>query len=321
MEKNKNKKLKVAVIREELVELTGDAISALVLNQAVLAHSSTEKMDEGTEEMINNLISMGQVDMANQIKETSLRDGWFYKSPNSFFKEIMISSRSTVKRRLEDLVEKGWLIKGGQFFKEIKNKKGEVIEHSWWKVNIPKLRKDLFLLGYALHGYSIWSPEEENQQSVDNLEDPVHHEQGGVHHEQGGVHSEHGPVHDEHQHRLLNIDNYKDNLIDLKDVVNQEKQFTKNLIDICNSFYKDYAPGRWSKKQWVTIVQAYVDEFIRDKRYKQVKEENFNNYIKSSFDNIARKHDIKYGKAEPRFKPGYEFQNAPKDDDYDDLPF
>ena len=196
MTKNKNKKLKVAVIREELVELTGDAISALILNQSVLAHDSTEEMDKGTKEVVENLISAGQTEMAEQLQETSLRDGWFYKSPNSFYKEIMISSRSTVKRRLGELVEKGWLIKGGQFFKQLKNKKGEVIEDSWWKVNISKLRKDLFMLGYALYGYPIWSPDEE-------ATEPDQSEQGGVHHEQGGVHHEQGGVHHEHQHRLL----------------------------------------------------------------------------------------------------------------------
>ena len=168
----KEQEIKVAVIREELVELTGDAISALILNQSVLAHDSTEEMDKGTKEVVENLISAGQTEMAEQLQETSLRDGWFYKSPNSFYKEIMISSRSTVKRRLGELVEKGWLIKGGQFFQTVKNKKGEVIEDSWWKVNISKLRKDLFMLGYALYGYPIWSPDEE-------ATEPDQSEQGG----------------------------------------------------------------------------------------------------------------------------------------------
>jgi hypothetical protein len=104
-------------------------------------------------------------------------------------------------------------------------------------------------------------------------------------------------------------------------VVNQEKQLTKNIIDICNSFYSTYAPGRWSKKQWVTLIQYYVDGFMRDNKQKEIKEKNWDKYIESSIKTIARKHDIKYGKAEPRFLPGTEYRNAPKDENYDDLPF
>jgi hypothetical protein len=224
----KNKRLKVAVIREELVELTGDATSAVILNQAVLAHNSIEKMDESTQEFVENLIKQGNYQLAEQAKKNK-RDGWFYKSPNSFFKEIMISSRSTVKRRLESLVESGLLIKGGQgVFSDIET------EHTWWKVNIPKLRRDLWKLGYALHGYPIWSDEEELNYPVHHEQGGVHHEQGGVHHEQGGVHHEQGGVHHGHQHRLLH-----------RELIDYNKEYTKiddddRNFEINNLAFKEF---------------------------------------------------------------------------------
>lgn len=296
----KNKPLKVAVIREELVELTGDAITALILNQAIVSHNSTVKMDEGTQESIDNLISMGQVEMAKQLEETVLREGWFYKSPNSFYKEIMISSRSTVKRRLEILTENGYLIKGGQFFKQMTNKKGDVIEDSWWKVNIHKIRKDLFKLGYALNGYPIWSVEEETSENFA----PVHYEQGGVHSEQGvstmnrGVSTmNRGHVHHEHQHRLLNIDNNKDNIIE-NNLVNNEPS-ENELVELCNQYYAEFSPGRWSKKQWLTMVNKYVQEFITYKKFKEVDKEKWDSYIYNSIKNMAYKKDLKKGKVNP----------------------
>src|SRR5690625_2750267 len=126
----KNNKLKVAVIRQELVELTGDAIEALLLNQAVYHHESVKSMDEPLERTIEQLIRNGNTDTVEELEE-NLRGGWFYKSANDFHKEIMISSRPTVQRRLQSLVEKGYLIKGGQYLKESIKGAGD---RNWWKV-------------------------------------------------------------------------------------------------------------------------------------------------------------------------------------------
>lgn len=114
-----------------------------------------------------------------------------------------------------------------------------------------------------------------------------------------------------------NKDYYTENTS--KDVVNQEPPLTKKLIDTCNEFYSEFAPGRWSKKQWVTIIQSYVEGFINDNRIHEVKD--LKGYIKASLKGIAYKHDLKFGKIQPVFPRGMEYQNAPKDEDYDDLPY
>lgn len=238
MKKNKNKKLKVAVIREELVELTGDAIAALILNQAILAHESTVNMDETWKQQIEFLKSQGQHEAAKLLKE-NCRNGWFYKSPNDFYKEIMISSRTTVIRRLDHLTENGWMEKGGQFFRE-EYVNGQLVESTWWRVNIEKIRKDLAKLGYALNGYEIWT---EQEQSAETFVPPVHCEQGGVHCEQGGVHGEQGGVHGEHQHRLLHRLLTKTTNIDLSssssssDEVNSKKMAVEEIDNMLREKY------------------------------------------------------------------------------------
>ena len=244
MKKNKNKKLKVAVIREELVELTGDAIAALILNQAILAHESTVNMDETWKQQIEFLESQGQYEAAKLLKE-NCRDGWFYKSPNDFYKEIMISSRTTVIRRLEHLTENGWMEKGGQFVRE-EYVNGQLVESTWWRVNIEKIRKDLAKLGYALNGYEVWT---EQEQSAETFVPPVHCEQGGVHSEQGGVHSEQGGVHSEHQHRLLTKTTNKDfkSSSSSSDEVNSKKMAVEEIDNMLREKYNHIPQEEFEK--------------------------------------------------------------------------
>ena len=73
---------------------------------------------------------------------------------------------------------------------------------------------------------------------------------------------------------------------DLK-IVNKE-----SIIDFCNSLYTKYSIGRWSKQQWNTLI----DNFVNETNWKDVNYPKA--YIIDVLETIAYKHDFKYGKVE-----------------------
>lgn len=71
--------MSVAVLRKELVEVTGDPISALILNQMIFC-----------------------------AERCSRAGGWFYKASGDLASELMgLASAATVRRRIRDMVDKG----------------------------------------------------------------------------------------------------------------------------------------------------------------------------------------------------------------------
>ena len=83
-----------------------------------------------------------------------------------------------------------------------------------------------------------------------------------------------------------------------KKIVNKAGEFiTKDeLVNIGNDYYSEFASGRWSKKEWTTIINQFTSECLDRKII------NPKAYIKASLEEIARRHDLKNGKVEPKFK-------------------
>lgn len=136
---NSSRKLKRAVIKEELVALTEDMESAVILNQFLYWIERRKDFDLFIEEEKSR-------DPSTKI---ALTNGWIYKSAAELKEETMLSlSETTIRRRITHLVEQGWL-------EERHNP-----DHAWdrmlqYRPNICKLQSDLSLLGYPLEGYSF----------------------------------------------------------------------------------------------------------------------------------------------------------------------
>jgi len=135
----KERMLKRVVTKEELVMLTGDDLSAVILNQFLYWSERTKDFDQF-------------------IKEEKTRDpqasimltrGWIYKSADDLRDEIMTrASSATVRRRIVKLVNMGWL-------RERHNP-----NYGWDRVlqyrpDIHKIQTDLLELGYVLAGYPL----------------------------------------------------------------------------------------------------------------------------------------------------------------------
>ena len=155
---NKLNKLRRAVIKEELVELTGDYKKAIVLNQMLYWSERVKDYDKFLEdEKRRSTLAMNQEEKERAIAfdEMShlLTHGWIYKSMEELAFETLINcSKSTMKRYLDFLVEKNWLDRRNN-----PHWKGDNTYQ--YRLNIINIQKDLQNLGYALEGYPLFIEE------------------------------------------------------------------------------------------------------------------------------------------------------------------
>jgi hypothetical protein len=81
-----------------------------------------------------------------------------------------------------------------------------------------------------------------------------------------------------------------------KKIVNKEIPFT-DLMIVINDYYSEYAPSRWSKKQWNKIASTLANDLIDDDGIFRKAFDEFS-YIRGCLDNIAHHHDSGTGKKE-----------------------
>ena len=133
------KRTRVAVIREELVKLTGDAIAAVILNQLLYW---TQRVDDFDELLAEEAKRNSEINVPP-------RHGWIYKTSEELGEETLMGlSAKTIRRHLTELVAGGWL-------QERSNPENAWDKTLQYRVNVSKVQRDLFQLGYALHGYPL----------------------------------------------------------------------------------------------------------------------------------------------------------------------
>lgn len=138
---NNDAKLKRVVIKEELVELTGDYKPAILLGQFLYWSERVKDYDYFKLEENKRLSD-------HNFEEIELSHGWIYKTASELSDEVMVNmSDSTIRRHIKTLVEKGWL-------HQRRNPKYKWDKTLQYRVNILQLRIDLDKLGYVLEGYS-----------------------------------------------------------------------------------------------------------------------------------------------------------------------
>ena len=94
------KRTRVAVIREELVKLTGDAITAVVLNQLLYW---TQRVDDFDELLAEEAKRNAEINVQP-------RHGWIYKTCEDLSEETLLGvSVPTMRKYIKVLTEGGWL--------------------------------------------------------------------------------------------------------------------------------------------------------------------------------------------------------------------
>lgn len=136
------RKLKRAVIKEELVALTGDAVKALILNQLLYWTERAWDFDQFIEEEKARAERNGRRVIMPPTR------GWVTKTADQLSDELMLGlSKSNVRRHILCLVEQGWV-------EERENPNDKWSRTKQYRVNLIKIRDDLARLGYPLEGFA-----------------------------------------------------------------------------------------------------------------------------------------------------------------------
>jgi hypothetical protein len=144
----KERKLKRAVIKEELVALTGQWQEAVILQQLLHWTQTINQSDELIRQQIAAFKQMGMEKEADEISSL-IRDGWFYKSAEELADELMCMKKTQVNNYLNRLEEK-------KFFKSVPFSPTKRTRYI--KVNVRYIRDELAKLGYTLEGF-VWDDE------------------------------------------------------------------------------------------------------------------------------------------------------------------
>lgn len=141
------KKLKRVVIKEELVELTGDFKLAIVLGQMIYWSEKVKDIDAYIVEEKERYMKFGTDE--DEIPSMELSNGWIYKKAEELSEETMIGVKPKAMRSyLKALVDEGWL-------DQRRNPRIKMDRVLQYRVNIAKIQRDLLALGYCLDGYGI----------------------------------------------------------------------------------------------------------------------------------------------------------------------
>lgn len=136
-------KLKRVVIKQELLELTGDYKKAIILNQLIYWSERVSDFDKFIKE------EKERCNLNNIENNQQLQNGWLYKSCEELSDETMLGlSKSNMGVHIKYLIEKGWISeRQNPVFKWDRTKQ--------YRVNIVNIQKDLFYMGYSLEGYPL----------------------------------------------------------------------------------------------------------------------------------------------------------------------
>jgi predicted transcriptional regulator len=139
----KFEKLKRVVIKEEYVALTGNIISALILNQFQYWSERVKDFDLFIKEEKKRFEAEGK-----EIK-MELQNGWIYKKYDELKDELMLTdSAKTVGRYLAKLVEAGFLDRR-------RNPSIKYDRTYQYRINLAKIAIELGKIGYSLQDYKV----------------------------------------------------------------------------------------------------------------------------------------------------------------------
>ena len=126
--------LKRALLTEELFHLTGDDLAAVLLHQLVYWSLRVRDVDAYLDEERQR----------GRTVNVSSTAGWLYKTADQLREEVLTSrSRITVYRRLETLVERGWVARR-------RNPEDPVDATYQYRPDLNRIERDLRADGYTL---------------------------------------------------------------------------------------------------------------------------------------------------------------------------
>lgn len=149
------KKIKKAVIREDLLAITGCCVEATILNQFIYWSERIKDADEFIKKE-------NEIAKRNGEEEKEPNYGWMYKSNQEMADEILMGySAVQTGRYINKLVDKG-------FIQKRHNPKYKWDRTLQYKVNLVNIAKALKDKGYPLSDYKIELPENDDEENDDD---------------------------------------------------------------------------------------------------------------------------------------------------------
>jgi hypothetical protein len=155
---------KVAVLRESYFKITGNVTEAMILNQMIYWAQRISDYDRFLSEENTRRKEEGK-DCVN------LAFGWIHKTAAELKGEIMSdASLKTIARKLDDLVEKGFL--------DRRNNPEHAYDRTYqYRVNLLKIYDEVNACGYQLEGFKVdFSSDDNSNDSDKKVSDSSSHE-------------------------------------------------------------------------------------------------------------------------------------------------
>ena len=151
--------LKRVIIKEELVEITGDFIKAVILQQFLYWTDRMKDIDKYLEQENKRLANHGYPET------DSFTRGWIYKTADELSAETMLNlSAPTIRKHIKLLILKGYLA-------ERRNPKFKYDRTTQYRINLNKINSDLIESGYHLEGYKNFGVNSKKETKEENKEE------------------------------------------------------------------------------------------------------------------------------------------------------
>ncbi|PFL57737.1 hypothetical protein COJ27_29505 [Bacillus cereus] len=283
-----SKKLKRAVIKEELVALTGDFKKAVLLNQLIYWSERVGDYDQFIEEEKNRArMAMNEEERkrGELYEQIELAHGWIYKTAEEMSEETMLGmSKSTIGRHLEYLLKNKWL--------ERRNNPHWKGDNTYqYRVDILKIQKDLFQLGYFLEGYKFnvaefqkeitefqnETPQSQNEIDSSKIEQSVSKQNGQFQNE-----TTLPEITSEITSQTTSESNYSssssiDNLLNIVDGLQLENDEEEEYINTMSNFFYEIVVKRLherkvfaKREEFIEILKTLQNKNVRIATMKQV---------------------------------------------------
>ncbi|MBF4501193.1 conserved phage C-terminal domain-containing protein [Savagea sp. SN6] len=256
------KKLKRALIKEELVKLTNEVNEAIVLNQFIYWSERVKDSDSFLKEEIerSKRYNDGSVMSPEEAKSTLL-NGWIYKTAEEMLDETMLTiSRQTMDRVLKNLVDK-------KFVNRRRNPKYKWDKTWQYRVDLQFINQKLIELGYSLEGYSLPNSYFE-QSEVQNEQSKVQYGHTKAQYEQSKVQYEQSNAQDEQAIPEITTKTTTKITTENNNVVSEDISIYKIIIDYLND--KTKKRYKYDSKSNQKYINGRISEGYDFDDFKQV---------------------------------------------------
>ena len=286
--------LKVALIREELIALTGDLFSAVILSQLLYWTKRVKDFDLLLEEERS----------FHPECNLSPRHGWIYKTAHNLNEETMLNvSHPTMRKYLKHLIQRGWI-------DQRSNPKDKWNKTTQYRVNLRTLQEDLKAIGYTLPdihlGYVSHSEREESVQKESSQESlPMSRLL------QGGTHSAdfNSDENNSDSSKIKETPNVKNLHSNEKILRSNVKNFSSNVKNLHSYTYTENTPKTKNKEHThlaretaLSMIENWKEHIGQDKIHLTKKRtERLGSILSSYFQNDLSQWDefCKYIKESP----------------------